>query len=97
VPTSPAAVAWTFSGWPSAVPRIANDSNFYYPPLAVWDRRDPLLVHPGMSLLLLWWQPFALPIGNREFFLRKVLGFLAVTRSLVSRIRELEVCADVAG
>jgi hypothetical protein len=82
------------------VPRISNDYNFYYLPLvalAVWDRRDPLAVHLGMALLLLWWQPFALPIGNREFFVLKVLGFLAVTRSLVGRIREQRVCAAVTG
>jgi hypothetical protein len=82
------------------VPRIANDYNLYYLPLAalaVWDRRDPLLVHLGMALLLLWWQPLAVPIGNREFFVLKVLGFLAVTRSLIGRIREQGECAALIG
>jgi hypothetical protein len=72
------------------VPRISNDYNFYYLPLAalaVWDRRDPAAVHAGLALLLLWWQPWALPIGGREFFACKVLGFLAVTGCLVRRIR----------
>jgi len=73
------------------LPRLANDYNFYYLPLAalaVWDRRDPLAVHVGMALLLFWWQPITVPIGVKELFVFKVLGFLAVTASLGRRIAE---------
>jgi hypothetical protein len=36
--------------------------------LAVWDRRDALLVHLGLAAPLLWWQPFALPIDGSVLF-----------------------------
>jgi hypothetical protein len=92
---NPSAVLYPYLLWLAALatfaPRIANDYNFYYLPLAalaVWDRRDPLAVHVGMGLLLLWWQPIALPIGGREMFACKMLGFVAVTVSLGRRITE---------
>jgi hypothetical protein len=72
-------------------PRHANDYNLFYLPLAalaVWDRREPVAVQAGLALLLLWWQPWALPVGGRELFACKALGLLAVTASLVRRIRE---------
>jgi hypothetical protein len=97
---NPSAVLYPYLLWLAALatfaPRIANDYNFYYLPLAalaVWDRRDPLAVHVGMGLLLLWWQPIALPIGGREMFACKMLGFVAVTVSLGRRIAEQQQAA----
>ncbi len=73
------------------VPEISNDYNFFFLPLAalaVWARRDPPVVHVLMSPLLLWWQPFQLPIGGELIFFFKVGGLVAVGISLVGRARE---------
>jgi hypothetical protein len=73
------------------LPPISNDYNLFFLPLAavaVWDRRDPVVVHLLMALLLLWWQPLLLPIGPNLLFAFKLLGFLGVTLSLLKRIGE---------
>ncbi len=69
-------------------PPVSNDYNFCVMPLvvlAVWDRRDPLLVHVAMALLLVWWQPLALMIGGRTLLVFKLLGLAAAGVSLAER------------
>lgn len=73
------------------IPSVAVDYNLFFLPmaaLAVWDRRDPVIVHVLMGLLLLWWQPLALPIDGRTMLVFKLLGLFAVGISLAGRIRE---------
>jgi hypothetical protein len=73
------------------VPQISNDYNLFFLPLAalaVWDKRDPLSVHLLMAPMLLWWQPFYLPIGADLLFYFKLSGLVAVGISLVVRARE---------
>ena len=41
-----------------------------------------------MAFLLLWWQPFVLPIGPRLLFAFKYFGLLAAGGSLLTRMRE---------
>ncbi len=79
------------------VPPVANDYNLFFLPMAavaVWDRRDPLLVHLAMALLLLWWQPLLLPIGGRILLPIKLCGLAAVAVSLSERACELSQFAD---
>ena len=73
------------------LPTIAVDYNLLYLPvavLAVWDRRDPVAVHMMIGLLMLWWQPLALPVDGRVMLAVKVLGLVAVALSLAARARE---------
>ncbi len=73
------------------LPPIANDYSLVFLPLAVvalWDRRDPLLVHLTMGLLLLWWQPWQLDIGPRVLMAGKVAGLWAMGISLMNRTCE---------
>jgi Glycosyltransferase family 87 len=56
--------------------------------VAVWSRRDPLLVHVLMAFLLLVWQPFDLSLPPRLALVFKLGGFWAVGLSLVQRSRE---------
>jgi hypothetical protein len=66
--------------------------------LAVWDRRDPVGVHVLMAYMLLWWQPYRLPIGPKLLLLTKLLALVAVGVSLVARARaEANATAAVAG
>ena len=82
------------------VPPLANDYNLFFLPIAamaVWDRRDPAIVHMLMALLLLWWQPFWLPIDGKVLLVCKVFGLYAVAISLATRARELALApAEVA-
>jgi hypothetical protein len=74
------------------VPTISNDYNLFFLPLtvlAIWDRRDPLIVHISLLLLLLWWQPFYLPINDRLFLFIKLFSLVALAISLTKRCREL--------
>lgn len=89
-------LAYPYLLWLAALatflPPISNDYNFFYLPLAalaLWDRRDPVLVHVLMAFLLLWWQPAMLSIGPKLLFAFKMAGFLGVTMSFVQRMREL--------
>ncbi|HEV8058302.1 MAG TPA: glycosyltransferase family 87 protein, partial [Gemmataceae bacterium] len=73
------------------LPPVANDYSLVFLPLAVvalWDRRDPLLVHLVMGLLLLWWQPWQLDIGPRVLMVGKVAGLWAMGISLINRVCE---------
>jgi hypothetical protein len=56
--------------------------------LAVWDRRDRPLVHAAMALLLVWWQPFILPVRGEALFYVKLAGLYAVGASLAARAGE---------
>ena len=81
------------------LPTIAVDYNLLYLPvavLAVWDRRDPVVVHMMLGLLMLWWQPLELPIDGRVMLVVKVLGLLAVALSLAARTREVPVAIEAA-
>jgi hypothetical protein len=80
-----------FGGAPALacfVPRAANDYSLVFLPmaaLAVWDRHDPLFVHVGLAALLLWWQPFALPIDGGVLLVIKVAGLAVAGVSLAER------------
>jgi hypothetical protein len=66
----------------------SNDYNLVFLPmgvLAVWDRRDPVLVHMINGLLMLWWQPFRLPVGGDLLFAIKFAGLAALGASLVAK------------
>ncbi|WP_435017718.1 glycosyltransferase 87 family protein [Tundrisphaera sp. TA3] len=53
--------------------------------LALWDRRDGWAIHAAMGLLLLYWQPFALPIGGPVLLAIKLSGLYAAGASLCRR------------
>src|SRR5262245_55731354 len=75
----------------SSLPQVAYDYSLVYLPLAavaVWDRRDPVAVHVGMAFLLLWWQPFRLPVGPLLLGAFKLSGLVAVGVSLAWRAAE---------
>jgi hypothetical protein len=81
------------------VPEIANDYSLVFLPLAVvavYGRRDPLLVHVAMALLLLPMQPIALPLNPFLLLSFKLAGVLAVGAMLVRRARELGGAATTA-
>jgi hypothetical protein len=91
---SGAALIYPFFAWLLAVatflPTVSNDYNLAVLPLAalaVWDRRDPVLAHVLMGLLLLWWQPLRLTIGAELLLIFKCLGVVAVGICLVRRAR----------
>ncbi len=78
------------------MPKTANDYNFFFLPLAVLavcDRRDGVVVHMLLGLLLLWWQPKLLLIHPKLLFCFKVGGFLALTYCLLRRAAELRAAA----
>jgi hypothetical protein len=80
------------------VPQVSNDYNLCFLPLAVlavWDRRDPLLVHVAVALLLLWWQPLSMSIDPKLLLLCKLLGLGAATVCLVERAREQSQLAEL--
>jgi hypothetical protein len=73
------------------VPVLSNDYNLVSLPmvaLAVWDRRDPAIVHALLVLLLVWWQPLRLPIDATLLLSFKFAGLVAVGLSLAERARE---------
>jgi hypothetical protein len=82
----------------SFVPDIANDYSLSFLPvaaIAVSSFRDPLFVRIGLVLLALWWQPFFLPIPGPIMLAIKLLGVLAVGRSITARADELEAGAGL--
>lgn len=79
-------------------PPVANDYSLVFLPLAVaaiWDRRDPVMVHVCMGLLLLSWQPWQLEVGPRVLIFGKVAAVWAVGVSLATRIHE-QSCRELA-
>jgi hypothetical protein len=83
----------------SFVPDIANDYSLSFLPLAAIAAssfRDPPLVRVGLVLLAVWWQPFWLPIPGPTMLAIKLLGVIAVGRSLIARLSELDATLPVA-
>jgi len=78
------------------VPPISNDYNLCFLPLAVlavWDRRDPLLVQVGLALLLLWWQPISMSTTGYPMLAAKLLGLYATGICVVERsCEQAEMC-----
>jgi hypothetical protein len=90
---------WLTAAATYAMP-YSNDYNLTTLPLAalcVWDRRDPWSVHLGMLLLVLWWQPLALPVPGEAVFLIKLAALYAVGLSLMGRIGEAVAAVATAG
>jgi hypothetical protein len=76
------------------IPPISNDYNLCFLPLAVlsvWDRKDPLLVHVALALLLIWWQPIKIAIGGKPLLVIKLMGLFAVSVCLVERAYEQSI------
>ena len=77
-------------------PPISNDYNLVFLPLAViavWSRHDPVPVQAAMASLLIWWQPFLLPINGNLLLGIKVIGLGAVAVCLVIRANHFnELC-----
>ncbi len=63
--------------------------------LAVWHHKDRLLAQTFLAVMLLWWQPLALPIGPWPLLLFKFLGLVGVTICLVNRAKELGVATEL--
>jgi hypothetical protein len=75
------------------VPVVANDYNLFFLPMAIialWDKRDPIFVHLMTAPLLLWWQPFYLPIDGYVLFVFKTLGLFASAVMIIRRCQELD-------
>lgn len=79
---------------------VSNDYNLCFLPLAalaIWDRRDPLLVHVALVLLCLWWQPVAMSINGNLILVLKLLGVMVLGVGLVERAREQSWGRGAAG
>lgn len=73
------------------VPKVSNDYNFVFLPmamLAVWDRRDPLVVHAGLGVVCLILQPIAFPMSTSVTFGFKLIGLVLTAYCLTTRLRE---------
>jgi len=82
----------------SFLPVSANDySLVFLPPaaLAVWDRRDGVIVHVLMAFTLLWWQPLSWPVEAQFLWYCKLSGLVGVAFSLINRAREQEQSTGV--
>jgi hypothetical protein len=98
------ALLYPYFAWLAAVgtflPPVSNDYNLFFLPvaaLAAWDRRDRVIVHLLMGLLLLWWQPLQLSMSGELVFGFKLLGLGAVGTSLIARSREQAQVAALEG
>ncbi len=82
---------WTLAA-ATFVPKVANDYNLVFLPmamLAVWDRRDPLPVHAGLALACLVLQPVGFAMSHSVIFGFKILGLMLTAYCLACRLREL--------
>lgn len=73
------------------VPPISNDYNLCFLPLAVlavWNRRDPLLIQLSLGLLFLWWQPISISTTAYPILAAKLLGLYATGICVVERAYE---------
>ncbi|HEV2293247.1 MAG TPA: glycosyltransferase family 87 protein [Tepidisphaeraceae bacterium] len=64
--------------------------------LALWHHRDRLLAQALLGVMLLWWQPLALPIDAWTLLLLKFCGLIGVAVCLVDRTRELDTDPQAA-
>jgi hypothetical protein len=72
---------------------ISYDYNLFFLLLTVlclWDRRDPIIVHVMMLSVLVWRQPFRIPMSPEAFTGIKLLALAPVTALLILRARELQ-------
>jgi Glycosyltransferase family 87 len=73
------------------VPRISNDYNLFFLPmamLAVWDRKDSLYTHIGLGLLCVYLQPIGFPISPSVLMGIKMAGLVFVAHCVINRARE---------
>jgi hypothetical protein len=73
------------------IPKLSIDYNLVFLPLvviAVWDRRDPVIVHLLMAFLTLWAQPMGVPISPALLLGFKYLTLAATAVSLAIRAQE---------
>ena len=92
--------SWVTAAVATFIPAVANDYNLVFLPLAavaVWDRRDPVVVHLALAGLALWAQPVAFAIDPAVLLGLKVLSTLAVGASLAGRLGERAAVAHVSG
>ena len=61
--------------------------------LCVWDRRDPVIVHVTMGMLLLWWQPIAINVGGEILLVAKLAALYATGYCLTCRAAEASQAA----
>ncbi len=64
--------------------------------LYVWDRRDPVLVHVVMGMLLLWWQPIAINVRGDLLLFAKLAALYATGYCLTRRAAEAETEAEAS-
>lgn len=91
----PRRVIYPYLLWTASVatfiPSIANDYNLFFLPLAalaVWDRRDPVLLHLAMASMLLWAEPIRFAIDPAMLLVFKLVTLFAVSACLLRRIQE---------
>jgi hypothetical protein len=89
---NPGPIVFPYLLWLTAATTFAlpgsNDYNLAVLPmaaLAVWDVRDSWRVQLSMALLLIWWQPFWLPVSGQVLLMIKFASLCAVGASLVAR------------
>lgn len=92
----PGPLLWPTMLWLTATATFAlpysNDYNLFFLPLAilaVWGRRDPVIIPMAFGLLVLWWQPFELAVSSHILFAAKFLSLQAAAICLVLRIGEV--------
>lgn len=81
------------------VPRVSNDYNLVFLPmaaLAVWDRRDSVPAHVALGFFCLVMQPVSFGLSTSVLFGFKVAGLVATAACLVSRARERAAPAPAA-
>jgi hypothetical protein len=74
-------------------PLIANDYNLLYLPIciiAVYRMTDPWYVQAGLASLMLWWQPFSLPINSYLLLGIKLIGLAIAGWCIVKRATEMQ-------
>lgn len=94
-----AALAYPYLLWLAAmatfVMPVSYDYNLFYLPLAalaVCNRRDPVIVPLALIALIVWCQPFVVPVHNAKdlLFFLKLFSLMGVGISLLVRARELD-------